>query len=80
MERDTYRETEHLEKSILEDREKKIQESTEEKTCPEDEQIEISKMELEMQKQGLEVAWRCTICIRRSNVKERMRLIMSKSS
>ena len=60
MERDKMeRETELLEQNILEDqKEKELRRLQEEKVrALEEEELEIAKIELEMQKQGLEVAW-----------------------
>ena len=60
MERDKMeREAELLEKNILEDeQEKELRRLQNEKVRElEEEEIEVSKLELEMQKQGLEVAW-----------------------
>ena len=60
MERDKMeREAELLEKNILEDeQEKELRRLQNEKVRElEEEELEISKLELEMQKQGLEVAW-----------------------
>jgi len=60
MERDKMeRETELLEKNILEDeQEKELKRANDDKVRElELEQIEISRMELELQKQGLETAW-----------------------